>query len=70
MNADRMGQESSGKDSAMRDEELRPAINRVTECVIGMAQCMNYLRATGLRVCLLVNFGTPKVQIKRIVNDF
>jgi len=140
-----MGQESNGKDRAMRDEELRAAINRVTECVIGcayavgnglgcgflekvyenalvhefgktslavsqqhpiqilydgvvvgdyvadllveervlvevkavkafddvhMAQCMNYLRATGLRVCLLVNFGTPKVQIKRIVNDF
>ena len=34
------------------------------------AQCMNYLRATGLRVCLLVNFGAPKVQIKRIVNEF
>jgi len=37
---------------------------------IHMAQCMNYLRATGLRVCLLVNFGTPKVEIKRIVNEF
>jgi GxxExxY protein len=32
-----------------------------------MAQCMNYLRATGLRVCLLINFATPKIQIKRIV---
>ncbi|MGB7202963.1 MAG: GxxExxY protein [Pyrinomonadaceae bacterium] len=30
------------------------------------AQCMNYLRATGLRVCLLINFATPKIQIKRI----
>jgi len=37
---------------------------------VHMAQCMNYLRATGLRVCLLVNFGTPKVQIKRIVHEF
>jgi len=30
------------------------------------AQCMNYLRATGLRVCLLINFATPKIQLKRI----
>lgn len=33
---------------------------------IHQAQCMNYLRATGLRVCLLINFATPKIQIKRI----
>lgn len=37
---------------------------------IHVAQCMNYLRATGLRVCLLINFGTPKVEIKRLVNKF
>ena len=34
------------------------------------AQCMNYLKATGLKVCLLINFGKPKVEIKRIVNHF
>lgn len=34
------------------------------------AQCMNYLKATKLSVCLLINFGSPKVQIKRIVNRF
>jgi len=37
---------------------------------IHLAQCMNYLKATGLKVCLLINFGTPKVQVKRVVNDF
>lgn len=37
---------------------------------IHQAQCMNYLRATGLPVCLLINFGNPKVEIKRIVNNF
>jgi GxxExxY protein len=37
---------------------------------IHMAQCINYLRATGLTVCLRINFGSPKVQIKRIVNEF
>src|SRR5262245_56912326 len=34
---------------------------------VHMAQCMNYLKATGLKVCLLFNFGAPKLQIKRIV---
>jgi GxxExxY protein len=34
------------------------------------AQCMNYLRAAGLNVCLLVNFGSPRAQIKRIVCNF
>jgi GxxExxY protein len=37
---------------------------------VHMAQCLNYLRATGLRVCLLVNFGAPRVQIKRLVHNF
>lgn len=32
------------------------------------AQCINYLKASGLKTCLLVNFGTPKAQIKRISN--
>ncbi|HEY5345557.1 MAG TPA: GxxExxY protein [Verrucomicrobiae bacterium] len=32
-----------------------------------LAQCLNYLKATGLHVCLLINFGNPKVEIKRIM---
>lgn len=36
---------------------------------IHTAQCMNYLRATGARVCLLINFGNPKVEIKRVILD-
>jgi len=31
------------------------------------AQCRNYLKATGLRLCLLINFGGPRVEVKRIV---
>jgi GxxExxY protein len=31
------------------------------------AQCLNYLRASGRAVCLLVNFQRPKVEWKRIV---
>ncbi len=34
------------------------------------AQCLNYLKATGQRVCLLLNFGSPKLQIRRLVLDF
>jgi len=34
------------------------------------AQCMNYLRASNLNVCLLVNFGTPRAQIRRIVSNY
>jgi len=32
-----------------------------------LAQCLNYLKALDLRLCLLINFGKPKVEIKRIV---
>lgn len=31
------------------------------------AQCMNYLRAANLHLCLLLNFGRPRLQIERIV---
>jgi GxxExxY protein len=36
---------------------------------IHTAQCLNYLAATGLTICLLINFG-KKVEIKRIVCNF
>ncbi|HVY18259.1 MAG TPA: GxxExxY protein [Rhodopila sp.] len=31
-------------------------------------QCLNYLRGSGLKLCLLLNFGSPKLQIQRIIN--
>ena len=34
------------------------------------AQCLNYLKATGYSVCLLVNFGAPKLEVRRIVLDY
>jgi GxxExxY protein len=37
---------------------------------IHLAQCLNYLKATGLKVGLLINFGGRTVQVKRVVNSF
>jgi GxxExxY protein len=34
------------------------------------AQCLNHLRASGVTLCLLVNFQRPKVEWKRIVPGF
>jgi hypothetical protein len=31
-------------------------------------QCTNYLKATGMRLCLLLNFCGPRLEIKRVVN--
>ena len=33
---------------------------------IHLAQCLNYLKATGIHTCLLLNFGTPKLQVRRL----
>jgi GxxExxY protein len=34
-----------------------------------LAQCINYLKASGLRVALLINFQRPRVEWKRILLD-
>jgi GxxExxY protein len=34
------------------------------------AQCLNYLRATGLKVVLLINFARPRLEVRRIVSGF
>ena len=31
-----------------------------------MAQCLNYLNATRLQTCLLLNFGKTKVEVRRL----
>jgi GxxExxY protein len=35
---------------------------------IHFAQCINYLKATRMPIYLLINFGQPKVEIRRFVN--
>ena len=37
---------------------------------IHMAQCLNYLKATNLRLCLLMNFAKTKLEIRRIANKY
>jgi GxxExxY protein len=33
------------------------------------AQCVNYLKATGLHVCLLLNFSRPRLEIHRVIYE-
>ena len=43
--------------------ELKAVTNLTEE---HLAQALNYLRATGLPICLLINFGKPRIQIRRL----
>jgi GxxExxY protein len=36
---------------------------------IHMAQCLNYLKATSMKIGLLINFGNPRVEVKRVVRQ-
>ena len=35
---------------------------------IHCAQCQNYLKATGIKLGLVINFGAEKVQVRRLAN--
>ena len=37
---------------------------------IHLAQTLNYPKATGFKLGLIINFGKPRVEIKRVVNNF
>jgi GxxExxY protein len=44
------------------------------KCVDGfsnehLAQCINYLKVSGLHLALLINFRRPKVEWRRVVHD-
>lgn len=52
------------EDSVLVELKTVRALDRVHR-----AQCINYLRATGMHLCLLMNFGTPRLEIRRIILD-
>ena len=63
----------------MNTDERRLELDLITEKIIECAQrvsnvhraqCLNYLKATELSVCLLINFGRPKLEVKRVVSNF
>ena len=53
------------EDSVITELKAVTALNPVH-----FAQCMNYLKATGLTLGLLINFGNPRVEVKRVVRNF
>jgi GxxExxY protein len=34
-----------------------------------LAQALNYLKATGFKLCIIINFGTEKIEYKRVILD-
>ena len=44
------------------------AVKHIDE--VHQAQLLNYLKATGLKLGLLLNFGSLRLEIKRLVNKF
>ena len=36
---------------------------------VHLAQCINYLKASGLHLALLINFRRPRVEWKRVVHE-
>ena len=62
-----------GEYSADIVEEDRVVVE--PQCVEGLvsvevAQCINYLNASGLSVALLINFRKSRLELKRVVNQF
>ena len=53
-------------------EDVLPIELKVAKALdeIHFAQALNILRASNCRVALLINFGTPRVEVKRIVNNY
>lgn len=45
---------------------------KASKCIddVHVAQCLNYLKAINIRFGLIINFGKPKVEIKRVALGF
>jgi len=56
-------------------EMVRDRLNVISGLIIGSAQKISStlgcgFRATGFRICLLLNFGQPRLQVERLVWRF
>jgi hypothetical protein len=52
------------EDQVIVELKVVPALSDVH-----VPQCRNYLRVTGKTLCLLINFGRPKVEIRRVTSQ-
>jgi GxxExxY protein len=52
-------------------EDLLPVELKAVKSLddVHLAQVLNFLKASKRRVGLIINFGTPRVEIKRVVNN-
>jgi GxxExxY protein len=52
-------------------EDLLPVELKAVKSLddVHLAQALNFLKASKRRVGLIINFGTPRVEIKRVVNN-
>lgn len=50
-------------------EEMVLVELKAVQALVGVhqAQALNYLKATGLKVCLLLNFGQSRLDVKRVI---
>ncbi len=61
------------QDDSRSDFQYREITEKIIGCAFevinelgtGQAQIINYLKATGIEVGLLINFGNPKLEFKR-----
>jgi GxxExxY protein len=54
----------------MVDKIIPVEIKALTELTDGnINQAKNYLEASGIEIGLLINFGAPSLQFKRMINN-
>ncbi|HYC38762.1 MAG TPA: GxxExxY protein [Usitatibacter sp.] len=49
-------------DEVIVELKALPCLDRIHR-----AQCLNYLRATGKEIGLVINFGRPRIEVQRVV---
>ena len=66
----RYGEEIVGEcfvDLFVEDDVIVELKASMTPDIYHMAQCLNYLKASGAPICLLMNFSRPHLHVRRII---